>query len=126
MPYHLSKQAFADLVEAVLAQLPSQFAAALDEVAVEVLDAPTPRQRKQLMLRPDDVLLGLHSGRALIDRGVEDSGQLPDVIYIFQRPIEQMCQSEAQVAQEIRLTVLHELGHHFGLDEDELDRLGYG
>ena len=53
------------------------------------------------------------------------SGTLPDVIYIFQEDVEQISDSEADLIREVRTTVLHELGHHFGLDEDDLDQLGY-
>lgn len=126
MPYHVSKEQFWQLVEQALSGLPPEFAAALDEVPVEVLDKPTPDMRRKLMLRQNDSLLGLYTGRALTERSVEDSGRLPDVIYIFQQPIESASNSERDLVEQVRVTVLHELGHHFGLDEDELDRLGYG
>lgn len=98
----------------------------------------------------DDELLGLHSGIALTERSVEHSGVLPPTIHIFRegvvllagsgadgwggwidgRPAEQQSEealdAEDAIFEEIRITLLHELGHHFGLDEDDLDRLGYG
>ena len=79
----------------------------------------------------DELLLGLYQGHALTGRSVEYSAGMPgdralDVIYIFQEDVELASDSEAQLKQEVRTTVLHEIGHHFGLDEDDLDRLGYG
>ena len=55
-----------------------------------------------------------------------DSGALPDVIYVFQEDVEEVCESETDLVREVRTTVLHELGHHFGMDEEDLDELGYG
>jgi predicted Zn-dependent protease with MMP-like domain len=57
---------------------------------------------------------------------VDDTGALPDVIYIFQNSIEQVCRTEEDLVRQVRITVLHEIGHHFGLDETDLQRLGYG
>jgi predicted Zn-dependent protease with MMP-like domain len=62
----------------------------------------------------------------MTERSVLDSGSLPDQILIFQEDCELVSDSEEQLIQEVRTTVLHELGHHFGLSEDDLDRLGYG
>ncbi len=74
----------------------------------------------------DDLLLGLYVGHPLTERSVLHSGTLPDVIYIFQEDVELVSDSEEDLVREVRTTVLHEIGHHFGMDEDELNRLGYG
>jgi predicted Zn-dependent protease with MMP-like domain len=71
-------------------------------------------------------LLGLYVGRPRTQRSVEDSGALPDVIYLFQRNIESICHSEEELIAQVRKTVLHEIGHHFGMSEEDLDALGYG
>lgn len=126
MPYHVSSAKFAELVEQALAELPPQFAAALEEMPVEIRDRPTRAQLKSVGLREEDLLLGLYVGIALPDRSVEHSGRMPDAIYIFQDDCEDACDSADELVREVRVTVLHELGHHFGLDEDDLDRLGYG
>lgn len=96
---------------------------------------------------PADIM-GLHTGRALTERSAEDSGSLPTIIHLFREPIVQHAlefrggvdplpddapepkwgdnpTDDEEVYEEIRITLLHELGHHFGLDEDDLDRLGY-
>ena len=126
MPYHVSKQTFGRLVEEALAGLPEPFAAHLEEVSVEVKDRPSRKQLKELGLGEDELLLGLYVGRAMTQRSVLDSGALPDVIYVFQEDVEAVSGNERDLLREIRTTVLHELGHHFGMDEEDLDALGYG
>ncbi len=126
MAYHVSKQRFGQLVQQALAEIPQPFAAHLEEVPVEVRDRPTPRQLKEAGLKEDDLLLGLYVGHPLTERSVQTAARLPDVIYIFQEDIELVSDSEEDLVREIRTTVLHEIGHHFGMDEDDLDDLGYG
>ncbi len=124
MAYRVSKRRFGELVEQALAELPEQFQEFLEEVPVEVWDRPTRQQTHKL--GEGGLLLGLYVGRPRTERSVEDSGRMPDVIYIFQEPIEQVCNNEADLVEQVRKTVLHEIGHHFGLDEDDLSDLGYG
>lgn len=126
MAFRVSKRRFGELVEQALGTLPPQFAEFLEEVPVEVRDQPTAAQLKKLGLGPRDLLLGLYQGRPRTERSVEDSGRMPDVIYIFQEPIERVSGSEQELVEQVRKTVLHEIGHHFGLDEEDLDELGYG
>jgi len=126
LPYHVSKQRFAELVEEALAELPEPFAAHLEEVSVEIKDHPTAKQLKDQGLRKDELLLGLYVGHPMTERSVEYSGVLPDAIYIFQEDIELVSQSEKELVEQVRTTVLHEIGHHFGMDENDLDELGYG
>jgi predicted Zn-dependent protease with MMP-like domain len=126
MAHHVSKAKFAELVERALSELPPQFASALEEMRLEIRDRPTHKELKSVGLDENNLLLGLYSGVALPDRSVEHSGRMPDVIYIFQEDCELACDSEEELVREVRITVLHEIGHHFGLDEDDLESLGYG
>ena len=126
MPHHVSKAHFASLVERALAGLPAPFSKVLEEVPVEIRNRPTRRELRELGLDEDELLLGVYHGRPLTERSVEDSGRLPDVIYIFQEDVELACDSEEELVREVRTTVLHEIGHHFGMDEEDLDGLGYG
>jgi predicted Zn-dependent protease with MMP-like domain len=85
---------------------------------------------RSLGMKHDELLLGYYAGHALPNGSIEYSAGRPgdtalDVIYIFQEDIELVSKNESQLIREVRITVLHEIGHHFGLDEDELDRLGY-
>lgn len=126
MAYRVSKPRFDELVEEALAELPPDFAEFISEVPVEVRDRPTAAQMASLGLGPGNLLLGLYQGRPRTQRRVEDSGRMPDVIYIFQEPIQLVCNSERELIQQVRKTVLHEIGHHFGMDENDLKELGYG
>jgi predicted Zn-dependent protease with MMP-like domain len=122
----VSKAAFGRLVERALAELPEQFAHFLEEVPVEVRQRPSKEMLRKLGLEEDELLLGLYTGQSLLDRSVEDMVRMPNVIFIFQEDIELSSDSEADLVREIRTTVLHEIGHHFGMNEADLDELGYG
>ena len=126
MPHHVSKARFAELVDQAVRALPAQFAAALNEVPIEIRDRPSRKMLRSLGLEGDELLLGLYHGRPRTERSVEDSARLPDVIYIFQDDVELASDSETELIEQVRTTVLHELGHHFGMSEDDLDALGYG
>ena len=105
---------FDDHVRAALDSLPAGIAAALDNVAVVVADE-----------HPDEPdLYGLYEGIPRPERG-DMAGALPDTITIFRRPLEEDFDDPRELEHEIRVTVLHELGHYFGLDEDRLGQLGY-
>ena len=105
---------FDDHVKAALDSLPPHLAAALDNVAVVVEDE-----------HPDDPdLFGLYEGIPLPERG-DMAGSLPDRITIFRLPLEEEFGDPGELEREIRITVLHELGHYFGLDEERLADLGY-
>jgi predicted Zn-dependent protease with MMP-like domain len=125
MPYRVGKDEFAELVEQAIAELPAQFAALVEEVPIEIADHATIAQRRRLNLRDDELLLGLYQGRPRTRRSVEDSGAFPDVIYIFQNAIESVSHDRDGLLAQVRKTVLHEIGHHFGLSESDLDGLGY-
>lgn len=125
MPCRVSKEEFGSILREALAELPARFASALEIVRIEVRDRPTRRMRRELGIPEDEVLLGLYEGRPITRRSVEESGTMPEVIYLFKEEIEEVCRSIEEMRSEVRLTVLHELGHHFGLDEGNLDDLGY-
>lgn len=126
MPHHVSRREFEKLVERAVAGLPAPFDGALSDVPIEIKDRPTPGQLKEVGLEEDELLLGLYVGVPLTERSTSDSGRLPDRIFIFQEDCELVCDSAEQLVEEVRITVLHELGHYFGMDEDELEGLGYG
>jgi predicted Zn-dependent protease with MMP-like domain len=105
---------FDDHVRAALDALPDRIAAALRNVAVVVEDEN----------REDPDLFGLYEGVPLPERG-DEAGSLPDRIVIYRLPLEDEFPDPADLEREIRITVLHELGHYFGLDEDRLAELGY-
>ena len=132
-------QAFADrfdaLLEAELAGLPDHVRAVLDEVPLHVMDEPDRVILKDLGVEASEVdeaieeLCGLHTGFMLTERPIELDAVLPNQIHLFRRGIALVSggwdADDETVAEQIRITLLHEIGHHFGLEEDDLDQLGY-
>ncbi|HEX9799588.1 MAG TPA: metallopeptidase family protein [Thermoanaerobaculia bacterium] len=119
----VSREEFEALVEEALAQLPDEFREALENVAVMVEEEPSDEDLEEVGIDPDDgdrdELLGLYQGVPLPERDSFYSA-LPDRVLVFRGPILRSCESRRQVIREIRETVQHELGHYFGLEEDEL------
>jgi predicted Zn-dependent protease with MMP-like domain len=121
----ISQDRFEELVRRALDALPGEFYERLQNVDVVVEDAPTREQLQTGGVEEGDTLLGLYEGVPLTAR--ENYGfVLPDKITIFQRPIEEMCESPDEVVEEIRVTVMHEIAHHFGIDDHALYDLGMG
>jgi predicted Zn-dependent protease with MMP-like domain len=128
MAYHVSKTEFSRLVELALADLPPQFAEFLEEVPVQIETRPSRRLLRQLGMEEDELLFGVYQGANLMDR-VEVEGRgtpAPNHILLFQEDHELVAENRAQLIEEVRKTVLHEIGHHFGMSEEDLDELGYG
>lgn len=128
MPCEVSKERFAELVEQALAELPPRFLEFLEEVPVQIEMRPSRRLLREVGLDEDQLLFGLYQGASMLTR-VEAEGRgspMPNHILIFQEDHEDACDSEAELVQQVRTTVLHEIGHHFGMDENDLDALGYG
>jgi predicted Zn-dependent protease with MMP-like domain len=128
MPYKVSKKEFSALVEEALAELPPQFAEFLEEVPIQIETRPSRRLLRELGMDEDELLFGLYQGASLMDR-VEVEGRgtpAPNHILLFQEDHELVAENRAQLVEEVRKTVLHEIGHHFGMDEGDLDELGYG
>jgi predicted Zn-dependent protease with MMP-like domain len=87
---------------------------------------PTARERRSAGIGPGHTLLGLYHGVPLPHRGESYNLVPPDKISIYQEPIEEMCETDDEVREQVRKTVLHELGHYFGIDDDRLHELGMG
>jgi predicted Zn-dependent protease with MMP-like domain len=109
-------------VQAALDAIPDEFHRHLDNVIIEVRDRPNAALLVEHEV-PED-LLGLYVGVPLEDKSV-DLGGLPDRVLVFRDNLCEMCETRDELVHEIRVTVLHEIGHHFGLDEDRLAELGY-
>ena len=109
----LSHKEFESLVTKALASIPEEFRDFLENVAVMIEDEP-----------PEDMsdVMGLYEGVPLLERSIDDS-LLPDCITLYKGPIERACRTPAEIEAEIRLTVLHEVGHFFGLEESQLEQL---
>jgi predicted Zn-dependent protease with MMP-like domain len=114
---------FEELVDGALATIPMPFAAALDEVAIVIADEPTPEQRRANDLPDDDVLYGLYEGVPKTEWGA-DWVAAPNRITLFRLPLEADFADPDDLADEVWLTVVHELAHHLGVDDDRLHELG--
>jgi predicted Zn-dependent protease with MMP-like domain len=120
----MDRDVFEGLVAEALESLPDEIAGWLDNVAIVVADWPTPEQLAQGNVRPGSLLFGLYVGVPKTHRGFTYGEIVPDKIVIFQRSIERVCRTPAQVRECVRQTVLHEVGHHFGMDEAQLRDAG--
>ncbi|OBG76779.1 MULTISPECIES: metallopeptidase family protein [unclassified Mycobacterium] len=115
MAVRMDPQRFDELVSDALDLVPPELAAAMDNVVV-LVEARHPE---------DDELLGLYEGVALTERDSDYSGSLPDAIFVYRDALLEVCDSEEQVVDEVAITVIHEIAHHFGIDDDRLHELGW-
>lgn len=119
----VSKDTFEDLVRVAIESLPAQFLAKMDNVSIIVSDHATPQQMIDNGLGPRDVLYGLYDGVPLPERG-SYVPPLPDVITIFQEPIQNASRDMDELEVQVTTTVRHEVAHYFGFSDSELDSLG--
>jgi len=119
----VQKIRFERMVASVLRGLPPHIVAMMDNVDVVVADRPTGEQRSRGS--DPDSLFGLYEGIPLTERA-SYTFALPDRITIFRKPLEAACESDDELVDEIRVTVLHELAHHLGFEEERIDELGLG
>ena len=116
----MNRKKFEELVDEALEEIPDQFLSQIDNLVVVVEDRPSPEQD------PDgDGLLGLYEGVSLAERGIDYYGVMPDQITVFRKPHLALELSQAELVEEIRRTVLHEIAHHLGIDDDRLHELGW-
>lgn len=116
MGVRMDPERFEELVSDALDLIPAELAAAADNVVVLVSDR-----------HPDDPeLLGLYEGIALTERDTTYAGALPDTITIYRESLLEICGTEEELVEEVAVTVIHEMAHHFGIDDDRLHELGWG
>ncbi|MEX1170320.1 MAG: metallopeptidase family protein [Chloroflexota bacterium] len=114
---------FESLVEIALASIPEPFASALDEVAIVIDDEPTPDQRRENEIEEGDTLYGLYEGVPRTEWGA-DWAPVPNRIILFRLPLESDFADPEELADEVWVTVVHELAHHLGIDDHRLEELG--
>src|SRR5215831_13756068 len=113
--------AFESLIHKVIRELPPEFRNRLENVAVIVEDYPSQELKEHLGISDEDTLFGLYEGVPMTERGFFQQPLYPDRIVIFQRALEDECQSIEELKNELKTTLVHEVAHFFGIDDDHLE-----
>ena len=119
----MNRNAFQDLVEEALREIPRRFRDAMKNVAVIVEDEPPLHVLQEMEIEPPDSLFGLYQGTPLPERSWGYGNTLPDRISIYQRPIEEACEDDEEIRDCVAETVIHEFGHYFGMDEEQIEEI---
>ncbi len=121
----MCRRAFEKLVEKALERLPGEFRQAFENLAIVIEDWPDPAIVEEITGDPAEVIYGLFSGTPLPERRFEDSGDLPPIIALYQGPLEEDFPDRGELAREVEITLVHELAHFMGFDEDAVREFGY-
>jgi predicted Zn-dependent protease with MMP-like domain len=122
----LSSKEFDQAVEQALERIPEEFLRHIREVTILVEEGPSEEVLSDLEVQEGDTLFGAYFGVPAGEKSVFDSTIEPDVIVIYKCPLEEYCETVEELTEEIEITVVHEVAHHFGIDEEVLTRYGYG
>jgi predicted Zn-dependent protease with MMP-like domain len=121
----MNRAEFRRLVEEALTRIPDEFRLAMHNLQIVIEDWPDPAVMEDVTGDPDEVLYGLYSGTPLPDRGADYGNTTPDVITLYQSPLEEDFPDREELRHEIEVTLVHEIAHYFGFDEDMIERYGY-
>jgi len=121
----LTPKEFDRAVQHAIDRIPEEIREHLANVTITVKKRPSREMLAELGMREDDPPLGLYEGASLLERSVLEPPLYPDTIFIFQEPLEQMCETREELEREIEITVVHEVAHFLGMDEERLAELGY-
>jgi predicted Zn-dependent protease with MMP-like domain len=116
---------FSQLLDQAIHELPEEFRQKLENVAIIVEDYPSEDLLERMEVPEDETLFGLYEGVPLTERGHFEAPLHPDRILIFQGAIEDACDSPEEVKEELKITLVHEIAHFFGIDDDYLEEIGY-
>ena len=119
----MTRAAFERLVVEAIALIPKRFRREIRNLAVIVEDEPSPALLDEMEIEPPDSLYGLYQGTPLTERTSSYGNTLPDRITLYQKPIEEDCEDEDEVRAVIGETLIHEVGHYFGLSEEEIEEI---
>ena len=122
----MTRRQFEALVEKAMRKLPRDFKDKIKNVAIVVEDWADDETLRELDIEPPDTLYGLYRGIDLTHRDTSYGNVLPDTIHIYQGPIEEDCADADEMAELVRDTVIHEIGHYFGLDDDTMEGIEQG
>ena len=121
----MQRKQFETLVQDAIRELPQEFREKLTNIAIVIENYPSQELLERMEVPEDETLFGLYEGVPLPERGHFNAPLYPDRILIFQGPIEEECDTPEEVREEVRITLLHEIGHFFGFDDEELEERGY-
>jgi predicted Zn-dependent protease with MMP-like domain len=122
----LSPTAFDRIVRQAVRRIPHEIRRHLENISISVRKRPSPEMLEDAGVPEGETLLGLFEGVSLMERTVTSPPLFPDTIFLFQEPLEEMCSSIEELEEEIELTVVHEVAHALGIEEERLWELGYG
>jgi len=121
----LTQKEFDRAVRRAIDRIPGEIRAHLGNVSITVQKRASREMLEELGMTTDDPPLGLYEGASLPERSVLEPPLYPDTIFIFQEPLERMCHTREELEREIEITVVHEVAHFFGIDDERLAELGY-
>jgi predicted Zn-dependent protease with MMP-like domain len=119
----MTRREFEKLVAEAVALIPARFRREMKNLALVVEDEPSAELLQEMEIEPPDSLYGLYQGIPITERTWGDGNRLPDRITIYQRPIEEDCEDEDDMRAVIGETLIHEVGHYFGLSEEEIEEI---
>jgi len=121
----VSEKEFDRLVERVIRRIPEEIRQHLENILITVQRRPSREILEEMDMDPDEPLLGIYWGVPLTERSVTSPPEFSDTIFLFQEPLEEMCDTLEELEEEIEITVVHEIAHAVGIDEERLGELGY-
>jgi predicted Zn-dependent protease with MMP-like domain len=119
----MTRERFERLVAEAITLIPEQFREQMRNLVLVVEDAPDAELLEEMEIEPPDSLYGLYRGTPLPERSAGFGNTLPDMITLFQQPIEEDCEDEDEIRAVIGETLIHEVGHYFGLSEEEIEAI---
>jgi predicted Zn-dependent protease with MMP-like domain len=122
----LSEEEFDRIVKRAIRRIPKEIRRYLDNIIISVRQQPSKGMLREIGLPSDGLLLGLYRGVPLIERSATIPPLFPDTIFLFQKPIEEVCSTIETIEEQIEITVVHEVAHYVGMTEERLRELGYG
>ena len=121
----LSRKQFERIVERAIGRIPEEIREHIHNLAISIETRPDPELLQEMGVPPGETLFGVYTGVPLPERSAVDPPLYPDTILIFQEPLETFCETTDELEMEIEITVVHEVAHYLGIDDDALADLGY-
>lgn len=121
----LNNKEFDRIVKAAVLRIPEEIRQHLENIVISVQKRPSPEILEEMGFTAEETLLGLFQGTSQIERSVTSPPLFPDTIFLFQEPLEEMCETAEELEEEIEITIVHEIAHALGMSEEKLAELGY-